>query len=273
VSASKLDTPSFASRRFGLSRSHDVLKLKTAFIGETTSRGSLRGPIREFSRASQNRLAEYCDSIDWVSLGCLLFITLTYPSVFPTDGKVTEYHLDKFRHAWLRKYGAPVGIHKQEFQHRGALHFHLVLVGNGIDVGECRRWVAQTWFDIVGSGDRAHFFAGTEVDFWRSGNPASYLSKYFGGGKGYQNIVPDGFINPGRFWGAWGLRPKSVFTDLSEREFIDIRRIFRKIAKSKKMRLRSPGRLQGQWFYFRDSSKGCIIEQLGAVIGRPLLLC
>jgi hypothetical protein len=292
VSASELDTSFFAGRRFGLSMAGDVLKLKTAFIGQSTSPGGRRGRITKFSNQSRNRCLEYCSSLDPVVFAEAFFITLTYPAVFPMDGLITKNHLRRFHQAWNRKYGTARAVWKNEFQRRGAEHFHIAIVSAGIDIVECRIWVAKTWFDIVGSGDPLHLSAGTEVDILRADNPAGYFAGYMaktGSSKEYQNIVPDGFINPGRFWGSWGLRPEPVFTDLAKNEFVDIRRILRRVAKARapvrdrldcngviqKTRrfMRSPGRFQGQWFYFRGSSNSRIIDQLGAVIGRPLLLC
>lgn len=120
-------------------------------------------------------------------------VTLTYPLKFPWDGSVVNRHLNTLR-ASLRRRGVSM-FWVEEFQKRGAPHFHL-LVNKFIN----KKWLADTWYRIVDSGDPKHLVAGTRVDFIRDRNKtASYMQKYLT--KKEQKVVPDGFVHVGRFWG------------------------------------------------------------------------
>lgn len=60
-----------------------------------------------------------------------------------------------------------------------------------------RKWVAETWYRIVGSGDERHLRAGTQVNQIRNYHGVTvYASKYMS-----KLVNGDGWDNPGRFWG------------------------------------------------------------------------
>jgi hypothetical protein len=88
-----------------------------------------------------------------------------------------------------------------EFQNRGAMHFHAFTTFK-ID----KDWLAQAWFEVVGSGDARHRAAGTRVERLRGGKGACarYAAKY--AGKHEQKAIPVGAEGFGRFWGIVGLR-------------------------------------------------------------------
>jgi hypothetical protein len=213
-----------------------------------------RGAVGTFSEKSRRRLAKACAAIPWGAFPGL-FVTLTYPGQFVKDGVVCSTHLQNFRRAWDRRYGAPVGVWKREYQRRGAVHFHLALVAPGVDLSEVREWASATWFRIVGSGDESHLKAGTQVEVLRH-PPAHYFSCHGQHGrdeKGYQNEVPEDFVNPGRFWGLWNIAPDWVDTPLTPAEWVECKRIVQAWSRSRGLYRRDygRGRIQGLWINAR----------------------
>jgi hypothetical protein len=78
-----------------------------------------------------------------------------------------------------------------------------------------------------------HLAAGTGLDrdFVAAARSVHKLSVYFAkhngkfGLKGYQNEVPEGFSDVGRFWGVWGLKPRVEDVEVTSDDFDDVRRI------------------------------------------------
>lgn len=86
--------------------------------------------------------------------------------------------------------------------------------------------VSRLWYEVVGSEDIRHLYAGTRTEGLRSGRYG--LCAYFGAyaSKATQKSVPSEYSDVGRFWGVSGLRScKSTFVFLSA-DFLgsDIRR-------------------------------------------------
>jgi hypothetical protein len=265
-------------RFYGLSVSGGVIELPTSFMGESSPPpgGGLRGPITEFSKASRARLFKRCASLDWDSLGCGYFVTLTYPSEFPCDGVTVKRDLRNLRDALSRRFPGFCGLWKFEFQRRGAPHIHLALFPGTSDLQLFRTFLADSWYRIVGSGDPAHLLAGTQCDFLRSKNPATYFAGYMtksGVSKEYQNQVPEGFMSVGRFWGTWNLPITVRSASLAAHESVDIARVLRALVRSKGRRVRSRGRCQSVWYYLPNVDLPALVDQLSRLIGRPLLLC
>jgi hypothetical protein len=233
-------------------------ELDRAHKGYEKDRGKGQGyPVREFSQKSRRRLAKLCAAIHWGALP-FLFVTLTYPDEFPTDGRECSRHLDNFRRTWSDQYGTPVAVWKREYQARGAVHFHIAILrpSESIPLEVIQRWAAKAWYQVVGSGDEKHLRAGTSVEVLRK-PPVSYFSSHGEHGrdkKGYQNEVPECISNPGRFWGVWNIRPDWNESDLSPEQFVEARRIMRAWARSKRMRRRDSGRgrVQGMWVRTRS---------------------
>jgi len=136
------------------------------------------------------------------------FCTLTYPGVWdPNPAKWTRDFVT-LRKRWERKWGKWPVIWKREFQRRGAPHFHLlVLLPAKVNKWDFRAWIAEAWYEVVGSGDAGHRLAGTQVDearTWRG--VAAYVSGYLA--KTDQSECPvdpeTGELVPvGRWWGIW----------------------------------------------------------------------
>lgn len=154
-----------------------------------------RRAVAGFSAKSRRRLQFKIAKVDREHLP--YFVTLTYPSEFPT-ARQTKKHLDAFGKAIKRRgYGA---IWKLEPQQRGAPHYHLLMWGPLKSIKAIRAWVAETWFRIVDSGDEKHLRAGTQVQRVRSMKGVrSYAAKYMG-----KEVKMEGWESPGRFWGVLG---------------------------------------------------------------------
>jgi hypothetical protein len=150
--------------------------------------------------------------------------TVTYPHDFHRDGRVIKKHIDILGKRLARK-GIDL-LWVMEFQARGAGHFH-IFTTQPLD----RQWLAQAWYEIVGSGDEKHLQAGTSVqyivdeddprlepdrarykllkakgnrnakrNFISRSEAISYMVAYYK--KESQKEVPFGFHMPGRFWSA-----------------------------------------------------------------------
>lgn len=162
-----------------------------------------RGNVVAFSRRSRSRMLKYlrtCDA-EYVVLG-----TLTYPCGYPTDGEVCKRHLDSLVKRLRRLY--PKSRYPGfslfwwiEFQDRGAPHFHF-LCTHRIE----KEFLASSWYEICRSDDERHLYAGTRIEWIRSGRRgmSAYVAKY--AGKAGQKEIPANFTNIGRFWGIYGLR-------------------------------------------------------------------
>jgi hypothetical protein len=160
----------------------------------TTKRGKVHG----FSRKSRQRFLAFVASLCRESLP--LFVTLTYPEWWPEEWSNWKEHLDTFvKNHVLRKWPGASLVWKLEPQKRGAPHFHLIVWGVPYMPKD---WLAQTWFEIVGTGDPKHLAAGTSVERARSFRGVMcYAGKKY---LGKEVSLPPGWENVGRFWGACG---------------------------------------------------------------------
>ena len=227
-----------------------------------------RGAIREWSSQSRRTCVRQISAAPWERYPWVLFGGLTYPGkeavgFIPSDGRACQAHWKAFEKRWAREWGKPRGFWKREFQaregewehpwQRCAPHFHfwVVVEGRLLDVQperpEFEEWVKSTWAEVVGSGSPDHFEHGASCELMREGGDGvvgyvkGYLRKH--ADKEYQNQVPDGFENPGRFWG-WmgGFRPEWEVEELSPGEFVRVRRVARRFLRSRGVRVRQRGR-------------------------------
>ena len=165
--------------------------------------GGPRGIVRGFSPRSRSNLVRY---LRGAVAEYRNFLTLTLPGEFcNADGKRHWKNLVERIRRMQRGNGASWSIcWFMEFQKRGAMHFH-AFTTHTID----KDWLANAWYEVVGSGQEAHRAAGTRVERLRAGKDASarYAAKY--AGKHEQKDLPpemfgkEGF---GRFWGVVGCR-------------------------------------------------------------------
>jgi len=175
-----------------------LLKVQYAKIPTGPRTHSRRGAVLAFTRQSRGRLFELLASLNQAALKQLpLFLTLTYPKVFPTDRVTTKRHLDSWLKRLRRVYPKCAVIWKLEYQRRGAPHFHILLFHvKWVD----RRLLSRTWYEVVNSRDERHLKAGTRIEFIRSWRGVMhYASKYVG-----KVVALPAGADPGRFWGVSG---------------------------------------------------------------------
>jgi hypothetical protein len=181
-------------------RQDAVVKRSWTYRRSKNLGGGIRSSVSSFSAASRRRMAFAFRNMEPPKI----MLTLTYPREFSSDGSRIKRDLHNFKKSLLRK-GVRDVAWFLEFQRRGAPHFHLFLW-----VPVPKKWVSSTWYRIVGSGDERHLSAGTRVEWLRySHAAASYATKY--ALKNEQKIVPDGYLNVGRFWGvSRSVRPRPI---------------------------------------------------------------
>lgn len=178
-----------------------------------------RGRIRAYSPASAKRLAMLVANC---GVEFRRFITLTYHGVPRTgetvakrnrrlvDGSKRDLH--RFLVVMQRELGQFVWV--QEFQQRGAVHFHMLCVG---EVAAER--VTEAWLRAIGSlGDHAAHLHGVKCEVIRDQRQVrKYLGQYLVGkrreasgfqrrkrkkSKTVQKELPLGVPVAGRWWGA-----------------------------------------------------------------------
>lgn len=171
---------------------------------------SLRGAITKFSSSSRLRLQKLLASFHRERFVGALFLTLTYPDQFPKMPKVKR-DLDNFLKRVRRKFPTAGGIWRLEFIDRKsgvntgeyAPHLHLLVFGVGFMPYE---WLAQSWYEVVGSNDPNHLRSGTSVRrVYSYRHACAYVSKYLA--KVGDEILIDAV---GRFWGTFGEWEKFV---------------------------------------------------------------
>lgn len=183
-----------------------------------------------FSKASRRRLIRAVGEIDQDQAGPGLFVTLTYPGSFclhqsPPDSWKRD--LDVWTHRLVRRHPTVWGVWRIEPQKRGAPHYHLLLWG--VPRIE-REWLSQSWWEVVGSGERSHLVAGTQVQRMRSHRGALvYAAKYLA--KPCDSWVG---LRVGRWWGRIRARSwcrSSQRVELTERQWLAVRRVLRRHAR------------------------------------------
>ena len=239
-----------------------------------------RGQISGWSPKSRVRMLYRLATIDWLELpGVAEMMTLTYPRSFPADGRLAKEHLAAFRKRFERRWGRPIqGTWKLEFQRRGAPHFHVYF---GRPIGPWREfvdWARAAWYEIVGSGDVRHLRMGVNLDrqFCSKAKSSKAIAWYFAkhglktGVKSYQNDVPDGYENCGRFWGIWGLASTEVDIELTTQEFVELRRALVRFRRAqlrhRPNRVKAPSRLIGCWA-LSDDGVGFAVKYLAWMRG------
>jgi len=200
--------------------------------------GGIRDRVRGFTRESRRNLLRRLASINRRAFkafqGRIIFVTLTYPHEYPGDPEVCKNHLKALRRRLQRKFGEFAAFWRMGIQQRGAWHFHLLLfVGPSCgSVGELRRFISTCWYEVTGEVSEGHLHAGTRVEAvrrWRE--VTSYVERYMV----REEEFPEG-LQTGRIWGIWneGLLPVRWETiKVSLRDAFKIRRIYRKLARSK----------------------------------------
>jgi hypothetical protein len=198
--------------------------------------GGTRDKVKGFTRASRRNLLLRLASINRRAFrafkGRMIFVTLTYPREYPEYPDLCKRHLKALRKRLQRKYKSFTAFWRMGIQQRGAWHFHLLLfVGPSVgSVGELRRFISSSWYEVTGKVCEGHLRTGTRVEAvkrWREAT--SYVERYMAKPEEF----PEG-LQTGRIWGVWneGLLPVRWETaEVSLRDAYKIRRIYRKLAK------------------------------------------
>lgn len=212
--------------------------------------------ITEWSEKSRAKMVWRLATLDYNAMMKDVFkppamITLTYPKYWEElapNSQAAKRHLNVLKKRYAKAFGENmVGLWKMEFQRRGAVHFHLLLVPP--NTPKFAQWLSTNWTEIVAPKDpedRAnHLLAGTGIDYEegiRAFDPrriAVYFSKHSSanfGEKEYQNRPPRLWVeagNVGRFWGYWGLKPDVTSVVVGEADALFIARTLRRWARAK----------------------------------------
>jgi hypothetical protein len=269
------DRPSLESPHQGVAYVSSSVggSVSTLFFEDTTTKnqlsshrrcgGGIRDRIRGFSRASHRNLLRRLASINRRAFkafkGRIISITLTYPHEYPEDPEVCKNHLKALRRRLQRKFGDFAGFWRLGIQKRRAWHFHLLLfVGPSFGpIGELRRFISSSWYEVTGKVSEGHLHAGTRVvavKRWKQAT--SYVERYMAKPEEF----PEG-LQTGRIWGVWNevLLPVQWETaEVSLRDAFRSRRIYRKLARRK-----GSGSLRRITVFVRHENVVRLLEFLG----------
>jgi hypothetical protein len=200
--------------------------------------GGTRDKVRGFSRASRRNLLLRLASINRRAFrafkGRMIFVTLTYPREYPEDPELCKSHLKALRKRLQREFEPFAAFWRMGIQKRGAWHFHLLLfVGPSLgSIGELRRFISTSWYEVTGKVSEGHLRAGTRVEAVKRWKQAtSYVECYIAKPEDF----PEG-LETGRIWGIWNKELLPIWwetVEVSLRDAFRIRRIYRKLAKRK----------------------------------------
>lgn len=163
------------------------------WLVNTAMRSARQSGITAWSPGMSRRLRMFVDNF---REDFSVMVTLTYPEVFPKDGREVKRHWRAFiervrRTGWL-DYGSLVWF--LEFQRRGAPHIHF-LATSWIS----KALVASAWSSVTGGNPLSCSRTEALRDAERAG---AYARKY--ASKSEQKDVPPEFVNVGRMWGCVG---------------------------------------------------------------------
>jgi len=186
-----------------------------------------RGRITEYSRGSESRMRQSLDNVAGEVLPWVSFLTLTYPAVYPKDGREVKRHLKMLGQRLMRWFPEFTGFWAMEFQGRGAPHFMVLS-----NVFVHHKVLGRLWYEVVDSGDPKHLRAGVQAKKPEGEVKAYFLKRYFR--KGDQKQVPADFSNPGRFWGSWGQVGRQLGEEeVSEAQAVKVKRTMRRCVEAR----------------------------------------
>jgi hypothetical protein len=200
--------------------------------------GGIREKVRGFSRESRRNLLRRLASINRSAFrafkGRIIFVTLTYSKHYPEDPDVCKGHLKALRKRLQREYKSFAAFWRLGIQRRGAWHFHLLLFVEPSfgPIGELRRFISSSWYEVTGKVSEGHLPAGTRVEAVKRWKQAtSYMERYMAKPEEF----PPG-LQTGRIWGMWNEKLLPVRWEtarVSLKDAFRIRRIYRKLARRK----------------------------------------
>lgn len=85
------------------------------------------GDITSFSKKSRLNMLKKLNKVDFQSGKKPLFVTLTYPGIYPTKRERYKRDLDVFLKRMKREFGEVAYMWRLESQKRGAPHYHLIV--------------------------------------------------------------------------------------------------------------------------------------------------
>jgi len=234
------------------------LAVKSTGVRQCITPKNKRGTVRTFSRRSRSRILKTFAMIDSTALSRSLFVTLTYPKVFPREPSIYQAHLQAFSKRLRRQFPQSSAVWKLEFQKRGAPHYHLLVLGVPF---LARQWLSKAWYEVVSSHDERHYRAGTQVARVYSARKAiSYAAKYIAK---ISESVPD--WHTGRFWGAIGRRylpSHRLQWPLERRGFARLSRVIRHLVSSRS-RQATGARYPPGWC-FASGGRGVVLIEWAA---------
>lgn len=226
------------------------LKERKEREGEETLKVSKRGEISCWTRKSRSRLLKRACAIEWEQRGEVVLAHLTYHK-HQVGGREVKKHLRAIVERLKYRFEGLGLIWKMEFQERGAPHLHLLLsipgwerwdrtktlqVSENKRMSEFQSWLARAWWQVTGRESKEHLQAGTSAEYAENIVKAGFYFAGYSqkGSKEYQQEVPEGFEDVGRFWGVIGLEEEWQEKDLSWPEFYKARRVLKGLISSRR---------------------------------------
>jgi hypothetical protein len=147
--------------RLAIAMHGEMLELKYKLPERQGHTTGTRGDVCGFSPKSRTRMRKLLAALHSERMqNDSLFVTLTYPSVYPDAPRDQKSHLTAFVKRLVRRFPGLGVVWKVELQERGAPHFHVLTIGQRFIPHE---WIARVWYEVVGSGDPSHLAAGTQI--------------------------------------------------------------------------------------------------------------
>jgi len=229
----------FTGSSYLLTTHAGMIKLTENITTEVIQKGGgPRGQVQGLSYASRRRALRTLCMVRGQGRG--VFLTLTYSDAASPLWSRNKAHLDKFLKRLRRHFPDAGYFWRIEYQRRKSgdnvgtpvPHFHLLIFGIPGTITDFRAWVAQAWFEVVGTGDQHHRRAGTEASHIKSRRHAMrYASKYMT--KDDPDLIDEVGVT-GRMWGYGGeldLSSASV-GELLRSEYVELRRLVKRWLKA-----------------------------------------
>jgi len=275
-------------RQYELSAHSGLLKVRALYSSTQAPQNAIRGAVKGFSRAARKRMIEFMASIR--DAGSMLFVTLTYPDIFPIeDPDCWKRHFENFRDRLEHHYPNYRAIWRMELQDRksgesvGAIapHFHLLLFmpaipDTALDLAAItlQAEFAKMWHAVIETFDEKHLEHGCHISPVRSIKHAmKYVSKYIAKEERDQ-------FEFGRRWGRIGKfdTSASVTVLLTQNEYVLFKRMVRKWLKSRSKRTnKKTGEVTYNQYHKRfarqSSLKGCTVFGMGDTLNDFMLWC
>lgn len=192
------------------------------------------------SPAARRRLLNVLIRIPFGSLSAFA-LTLTWHDGFSVEP--AKWHLQlkawlmRLRREWSQ-FGV-AGVWMEEFQERGAPHFHLVVAWeHEPSLIQFRRWLSRTWNEVAEPGDEKHRQAGTraeriDVSHSRGGKKLiAYLAKHAGKSKQKHRRDPQSGedLPTGKMWDVFGELPQEELAGV-ELEASELVQLWRRLRR------------------------------------------